>query len=155
MATVSFRMDDTLKQRTEAILDELGLNMTTAMTMFAKTIVREQRLPLNLSVDPFYSASNQARLTRTIEDYEAGRAAPVTKSMEELERMAEDMAVFAVVEVEDPSEAIALEEYKAGYESSGKLMFLRIPRSLHRDLKEAAEAEGVSLNQYMLYKLAK
>ena len=41
MATVSFRMDDTLKRQTEAILEALGLNMTTAMTMFAKTIVRE------------------------------------------------------------------------------------------------------------------
>ncbi len=90
MATVSFRMDDTLKRRTEAVLDELGLNMTTAMTMFAKTIVRERRLPLDLSIDPFYSASNQARLTRAIEDYEAGRATPIIKSMEELERMAED-----------------------------------------------------------------
>ena len=48
MATVSFRMDDTLKRQTEAILEALGLNMTTAMTMFAKTIVREQRLPLDL-----------------------------------------------------------------------------------------------------------
>ena len=41
-----------------------------------------------------------------------------------------------------------LEEY------SGKLV-LRIPRSLHKSLKEAAAAEGVSLNQYMLYKLAR
>ena len=69
MANVSFRMDDTLKRQTEAILEQLGLNMTTAMTMFAKTIVREQRLPLDLSIDPFYSAANQSRLKRTIENY--------------------------------------------------------------------------------------
>lgn len=90
MATVSFRMDDTLKKKTETILDELGLNMTTAMTMFAKTIVREQRLPLDLSVDPFYSTANQERLKRSIERYEAGKSEPVKKSMEELERMGED-----------------------------------------------------------------
>lgn len=90
MATVSFRMDDTLKKKTETILDELGLNMTTAMTMFAKTIVRERRLPLDLSVDPFYSAVNQERLKRSIERYEAGKSEPVKKSMEELERMGED-----------------------------------------------------------------
>lgn len=91
MATVSFRMDDTLKKQTEAVLSELGLNMTTAMTMFAKTIVRERRLPLDLSVDPFYSAANQARLRRAIDEYEAGRSAPVKKSVEELERMSEDV----------------------------------------------------------------
>lgn len=90
MATVSFRMDDTLKMQTEAVLEQLGLNMTTAMTMFAKTIVREQRLPLNLSIDPFYSPANQARLKRTIDRYESGDAVPIKKSLEELERMAED-----------------------------------------------------------------
>ena len=91
MATVSFRMDDTLKKQTEAVLSELGLNMTTAMTMFAKTIVRERRLPLDLSVDPFYSATNQARLRRTIDEYESGRSVPIKKSAEELERMSEDV----------------------------------------------------------------
>lgn len=90
MATVSFRMDDALKRQTEAILEELGLNMTTAMTMFAKTIVREQRLPLDLSIDPFYSPANQARLKQTIESYESGKSAPIKKSLEDLERMAED-----------------------------------------------------------------
>ncbi len=90
MANVSFRMDDTLKRQTEAILEQLGLNMTTAMTMFAKTIVREQRLPLDLSIDPFYSAANQSRLKRTIENYESGKSEPVKKSIEELERIAED-----------------------------------------------------------------
>lgn len=51
MATVSIRMDDSLKRDTEAVLSELGLNMTTAVTMFAKAIVRENGLPLNLSLD--------------------------------------------------------------------------------------------------------
>ncbi len=92
MATVSFRMDDTLKRQTEAILEALGLNMTTAMTMFAKTIVREQRLPLDLSVDPFYFPTNQARLKQAIENYESGKSAPIKKSVEELERMAENDA---------------------------------------------------------------
>lgn len=43
MATISVRMDDNLKKQTETILDELGLNMTTAMTMFAKAIVRDRK----------------------------------------------------------------------------------------------------------------
>ncbi|MGF9913759.1 toxin-antitoxin system HicB family antitoxin [Paenibacillus ehimensis] len=32
---------------------------------------------------------------------------------------------------------------------------VRMPKTLHRDLAAAAELEGVSLNQYMLYKLSK
>jgi len=38
-------------------------------------------------------------------------------------------------------------------EKSGKIA-LRIPKSLHHELAEAAKEEGVSLNQYCLYKLA-
>jgi predicted HicB family RNase H-like nuclease len=38
-------------------------------------------------------------------------------------------------------------------ECSGKLL-LRMPKSLHKELREKALAEGVSLNQYVLYKLA-
>lgn len=90
MANVSFRMDDNLKRDTEAVLNELGLNMTTAMTMFAKAIVRENRLPLELSLDPFYSKTNQRRLRQSIENYESGKSAPVVKTMKELEAMAAD-----------------------------------------------------------------
>ena len=37
---------------------------------------------------------------------------------------------------------------------SGKFV-VRVPKSLHRSLAAAAEREGVSLNQYALYKLSK
>lgn len=90
MANVSFRMDDTLKRDTEAVLDALGLNMTTAMTMFAKAIVRENRLPFDLSLDPFYSEPNMLRLEQAISRYESGQSNPVLKTMEELEEMETD-----------------------------------------------------------------
>ncbi len=67
---------------------------------------------------------------------------------------AEDLAAFAEADAEDPAESITLDEYKAQREYSGKLM-LRIPKELHRDLVEAAKANGVSLNQYAVYKLAR
>lgn len=44
-----------------------------------------------------------------------------------------------------------LAESVEGY--SGKLS-LRVPRSLHKELAERAKLEGVSLNQYALYKLS-
>lgn len=66
----------------------------------------------------------------------------------------EDLAAFAAADAEDPADAITLDEYKAQKEYSGKLM-LRIPKDLHRDLAIAAKQNGVSLNQYAAYKLAK
>ena len=89
MANVSFRMDDTLKMQTEAILDQLGMNMSTAMTLFAKAVVREHGIPFALTVDPFYSAANQAILEQTIFNYESGAAETIRKSLAELEEMTE------------------------------------------------------------------
>lgn len=46
-----------------------------------------------------------------------------------------------------------LEDFKSLMEYSGNIS-LRVPRSLHKELAEAAKVEGVSLNQYALYKLS-
>jgi len=65
---------------------------------------------------------------------------------------AEDLAAIAAAAGEEAEPLRDVIGELEGY--SGKLV-LRIPRSLHRELKKEAEREGVSLNQYMLYKLAK
>lgn len=66
-----------------------------------------------------------------------------------------DKAMLAEAAAMDDGSSISLEEFRKSLEDySGKLV-LRIPRSLHRHLKEEAEIEGVSLNQYMLYKLSR
>ena len=70
------------------------------------------------------------------------------------ELTAEEAAALAEAEAMDGS-SVSLDAFKAELEGySGKLV-LRIPRSLHKHLKEEAEIEGVSLNQYMLYKLSR
>ena len=67
------------------------------------------------------------------------------------ELTAEEAAALAM----DDGSSVSLDAFKAELEGySGKLV-LRIPRSLHKHLKEEAEIEGVSLNQYMLYKLSR
>ncbi|MCI8414002.1 MAG: toxin-antitoxin system HicB family antitoxin [Ruminiclostridium sp.] len=56
-------------------------------------------------------------------------------------------------EINDGS-TITLEEFQKNVgDYSGKLN-IRIPRSLHRRLSQEAKDDGVSLNQYILYKLA-
>lgn len=69
--TVSVRMDDTLKRDFDTVCNELGLSMTTAITMLAKKMTREKRLPFDVSIDPFYSDENMARLRRSIAQMEA------------------------------------------------------------------------------------
>lgn len=69
--TVSVRMDDALKHDFDTVCNDLGLSMTTAITMLAKKMTREKRLPFDVSIDPFFSDENMARLRRSIAQMEA------------------------------------------------------------------------------------
>ena len=50
--SISIRMDSDLKQQTEQVLEQFGLNMTTVINMLFRQIVREQAIPLTLSLYP-------------------------------------------------------------------------------------------------------
>lgn len=71
---VNIRMDVELKKNMEKVCEELGMNMTTAFTIFAKKMTREHRIPFEVSYDPFYSESNMAYLEKVINDIESGKA---------------------------------------------------------------------------------
>lgn len=75
MATtsVTIRMEENLKKQVETLFDEMGLNMTTAITIFAKAVVHQRKIPFEVSADPFYSETNQAHLRKAIADLEAGK----------------------------------------------------------------------------------
>lgn len=86
--TVSIRMDDGLKRDFDTICSELGMTMSTAVTMLAKKMSREKRLPFDVSIDPFYSESNMKALNESVEQMKAGKT--VTKTFEELEGLADE-----------------------------------------------------------------
>ena len=46
-ATLSMRVDDTLKKKFDMICDDFGFTSTAAITVFMKTVVRERRIPEN------------------------------------------------------------------------------------------------------------
>lgn len=52
------------------------------------------------------------------------------------------------------SELVALESLRQAVEGYSGKVLIRLPKSLHKRLTEAARIEGVSLNQYILYKLS-
>ena len=73
MTNVTIRMDEGLKKRSEALFEEMGLSMTAAITLFIKTAVRENRIPFEIRVDPFFSEANQRRLREAAADMNARR----------------------------------------------------------------------------------
>lgn len=82
---VNIRMDEELKKSMEKTCQELGMNMTTAFTIFAKKMSREHRIPFDVFVDTFYSQSNIQAINESVEQLNQGKV--VTKTMEELEAM--------------------------------------------------------------------
>ena len=82
---VNIRMDEKLKKNMEKVCQELGMNMTTAFTIFAKKMSREKRIPFEVSIDPFYSQSNIKAIKESIKQFEKGEV--INKTIEELKEM--------------------------------------------------------------------
>lgn len=74
MAQISLRVDDEVKRNAERTLDEIGLSMSAAINIFLKTVARENRIPFELTGDPFYSKENMAELEKRIENINSGKS---------------------------------------------------------------------------------
>lgn len=70
-STITVRMDEDLKSDFDRVCSDLGLSMSAAVTMLAKKMTREKRVPFDVSIDPFYSEANMARLRSSIAQMEA------------------------------------------------------------------------------------
>ena len=70
---ISFRIDEDIKRSAERALDDMGLTMSAAITVFLKKVGREHRIPFEVAADPFYSESNIRYLEKKMEDYKAGK----------------------------------------------------------------------------------
>lgn len=71
---VNFRMDAEDKKGMEEVCKELGMNMSTAFTIFAKKMRREKRIPFDVSIDPFYSETNINHLEKVTSEIDSGKA---------------------------------------------------------------------------------
>ena len=53
-ARISVNVDEDVKQGAQKILAEIGLDLTTAIDSFLRTIVREERIPYELRTERAY-----------------------------------------------------------------------------------------------------
>lgn len=66
---INIRMDENLKKQFDSFCSEVGMSMSTAFNIFARTVVRQRKIPFEISTekDPFYSTENIERLKKSIE----------------------------------------------------------------------------------------
>ena len=74
-ANINIRMDSQLKKQFEEFCGNVGLTMSTAFNVFAKTSVRLQKIPFDITTvtDPFYNEANMKILMKSIKQLEEGK----------------------------------------------------------------------------------
>jgi len=71
---INIRIDEELKRQFDEFCSNVGMTMTTAFCIFAKKTVKEQRIPFEISNDPFYSKNNMKYLKEVVKDIETGKS---------------------------------------------------------------------------------
>ena len=71
---VNIRVDEELKKQAESLLSDMGLNMTTAVNIFLRQVLRTGGIPFEITTrtDDFYNPVNQQKLHNSIERLEKG-----------------------------------------------------------------------------------
>ena len=73
-ANLSVRIDERDKKSFELFCSETGMNVSVAINMFIKSVLREQKIPFEIKTDPFYSESNIKHLEKIVSDIKEGKA---------------------------------------------------------------------------------
>ena len=77
--TMSIRVDSNLKQNFDILCDEFGLSTTSALVIFMKTVVREQRIPFEIKAEPDWETMSELEAFREIRKMaESGRLPDLT-----------------------------------------------------------------------------
>ena len=90
MANVTIRLNSDDKAEFSRICEKIGLSVSAAFNVFVKTVIKEERIPFELSArdrDDFYSEANIRHLEELKRFDDAGQLHFVTKTWEELKAM--------------------------------------------------------------------
>lgn len=82
---LSVRLDAELKREADALLSELGMNMTTAINLFLKQTVRNQSIPFSISMNTVPNKATLAAMQEALEMERTG-SGNAYRSIDELRK---------------------------------------------------------------------
>ena len=90
MKTVTLRMENSVKEELDKMLESMGMNIATFYNLYTLRTIRDRKIPFEITAaeDPFYSESNMRHLQKSKEQIKQGKV--VVKTMNELEAMANE-----------------------------------------------------------------
>ncbi len=73
--TITARVDASDKSKFDSFCSNVGINTSTAINMFVKAVLRENRIPFEITQtsDPFFSENNMAHVRKSVQELRAGK----------------------------------------------------------------------------------
>ena len=74
-ATITARVDERDKANFDAFCSNVGLNTSTAINLFVKAVLRENRIPFEIvqASDPFFSEGNMRYVKKSVRELQSGK----------------------------------------------------------------------------------
>ena len=74
-ATITARVDARDKMDFDAFCSNVGLNTSTAINLFVKAVLRENRIPFEIAQnpDPFFTEANLSHVRKSVQELRAGK----------------------------------------------------------------------------------
>lgn len=74
-STLTARIDSNDKAKFDAFCSNVGMSSSTAINMFVKAVLRENRIPFEIAqpTDPFFSESNIAYVKKSVQELREGK----------------------------------------------------------------------------------
>lgn len=82
--TISIKIDEDTKKEFDLFCSEVGLNISTAFNLFAKAVIREKRIPFDITVN-----TPNAETIAVIEEINQGKN--LSKSFDNINELMEDL----------------------------------------------------------------
>ena len=71
---VNIRMDENLKKQFDTFCENTGMTMTTAICIFVKKVVSEQKIPFEITAnDPIYSENSVKQIKAISKEMDEGK----------------------------------------------------------------------------------
>ena len=91
MTTINVRTDEKRKRAATAVLNELGLDMSSAIQLFLQQVIITKSIPFPIRTVNGYTVEQEAAMLRDVADLEAEIEAGTAKSYNSAEEMMEDI----------------------------------------------------------------
>lgn len=75
LVTLTARVDEKDKVDFDTFCSNVGLNVSTAVNLFVKAVLRENRIPFEITQtsDPFFSETNMAYVKKSVQELREGK----------------------------------------------------------------------------------